>query len=152
MGPHPAMRGSTDSGTNGVNGVIGGNTSSGGGAGGFLISRSQCPITFTHLGRKGAGSLTLYSSSVPARRPWFDKIHDIQLLHDKRRALFAPMPAVKEQHFFVLTKINHMVTFSKLLSYRTRNILLNTHICITYLHIKTIIFIIHYFFLSYNYY
>ncbi|KAG2217206.1 hypothetical protein INT45_011644, partial [Circinella minor] len=112
MGPHPAMRGSTDSGTSIVNNVIGGNTGSGGGSGGFITSRSQFPITFTHLGRKGAGSLTLYSSSVPARKPWFDKIHDIQLHHDKRHALFAPIPAVKEHHFFVITKINHMVTFN----------------------------------------
>ncbi|KAI9274477.1 hypothetical protein BDA99DRAFT_431896 [Phascolomyces articulosus] len=89
-----------------------GGTSGGGSGGGLMSSRSQFPITFTHLGRKGAGSLTLYSSSVPARRPWFDKIRDIQILSDKRRALFAPIPAVKEQNFFVLTKINHMVTFN----------------------------------------
>ncbi|KAI8143965.1 hypothetical protein BJV82DRAFT_610038 [Fennellomyces sp. T-0311] len=106
MGPHLAMRGSMDSGTGSVA------MNHNGTGGGLIGSRPSFPITFTHLGRKGAGSITLYSSSVQARKPWFDKIRDLQAESDKRHAWLVPTPAVKEHHFFVLTKINHLVTFN----------------------------------------
>lgn len=112
LGPHMPLRTSTDSGYAGV--APNANVTA---AGIIGPSRPAYPIVFTHLGRKGSGSFTLYSPSEPARKPWFDVMHEVQTLKDRRTAVFQLTPAVRERQFFVDTKINHMITFSKCIQY-----------------------------------
>ncbi|KAF7731444.1 RHO1 GDP-GTP exchange protein 2 [Apophysomyces ossiformis] len=78
----------------------------------ILSSKTGYPISFQHLGRKGSGNVTLYAPSIATRKPWFDKIHKLQVERDKRQPIFDLCPAVREREFYVDTKINHMITFN----------------------------------------
>lgn len=72
------------------------------------------PITFHHMGRRGSGSFTLFSPSAPARKPWLDKIHELQSSMIRSTAVFNSIPAIKESEIYITDKANHMVTFSML--------------------------------------
>lgn len=75
-------------------------------------SRPTYPLTFHHLGRKGnGGPFTLYCKSEPARKPWLDKIHQMQVERE-RRAVFKMIPAIKSRTMSSMYKAHHLVTFS----------------------------------------
>lgn len=70
------------------------------------------PITFHHMGRRGSGSFTLFSPSAPARKPWLDKIQELQSCMMRSTAVFNVIPAIKESEIYITDKANHMVTFN----------------------------------------
>lgn len=75
-------------------------------------NRPSFPITFHYLGRKGnGGPITLYCKSEPARKPWLDKIHQMQAERE-RRAVFKIIPAIKPRTMPNMYKAHHLVTFS----------------------------------------
>ncbi|KAG0187123.1 RHO1 GDP-GTP exchange protein 2 [Apophysomyces sp. BC1034] len=78
----------------------------------IMPSKTGYPISFQHLGRKGTGNVTLYAPSIATRKPWFEKIHKVQVDKDKRLPIFDLCPAVREREFYIDTKINHMITFN----------------------------------------
>ncbi|KAI8370340.1 uncharacterized protein BYT42DRAFT_581901 [Radiomyces spectabilis] len=76
-------------------------------------NKTGYPILFKYLGRQGCPGFTLYAPSNATRKPWIDKIRQLQATKDRRQPVFDLLPAVQECAFHVDLRVNHMITFNR---------------------------------------
>lgn len=69
-------------------------------------------ITFYHHGHKGSPPITLYVSSLQARRTWVEKIQKQQELLKKKRSIFTIRPLVHRQ-FLTSNRVQDTIIMRK---------------------------------------
>ncbi|KAI7872412.1 CNH domain-containing protein [Spinellus fusiger] len=74
------------------------------------------PISFAYLGRQGFGPITLYATTILARRQWVHKIEHQRLILTEKQKVFNVM-TISEKFFNSLNRVNCAVTHGKLFFY-----------------------------------
>lgn len=77
-------------------------------------NNSCYPLTIQHLGRPSL-HITLFATSPAIRKSWMDKIKSQQEELNKKKPVFETVPVFNGHEFLEINKINHFITFSKLI-------------------------------------